>query len=467
MARGTFYTTEKIGPKQSFTPEGFLLCEEVAIARSGMMIYGPDETPIAPGPDGITKIFREDEDVFRPETVASAQGKSVTNDHPEDDVKPDNWKELTHGIVMNVRRGEGAMDDLMLGDFLITTPEGIKAIQEGKREVSLGYEADYEEVEQGVGKQSNLIINHVALVEQGRCGPRCAISDSKPNLAEVNMKVARIKQSDRAIRRKQNKFLDALRRAFKAKDEETLEDIAEELVEDEDFENVGNLPAEEDTHIHIHSDDMDEEGEAAYGRAKFTDDDIQQHMDQNAAEHAEFASKIAALEAAISKLSGQESEEPWHDEGIAEEIMDEMPEGLEKEEVKSTKDSRYFSDSFRDTVALAEILAPGIRVPTFDSASKPSITFKKICGLRRQALDVAYAQPATRGTIDELLSGKTLDTSKMTCDAIRTLFKSAAALQRTFNNSPRMTASDAGQTKAAGPLTLAELNARNKARYGG
>ena len=153
MERLEFFTIEKLGPKQSMTPEGFLLCEEVPIARTGMMIYGPDETPIDAGPDGLVKIFREEDEVFRPETVASAQGKPVTDDHPDEDVTPVTWKEKTVGIAMNVRRGVGAMDDLLLADLLITTEEGIELIQDGKREISCGYDADYEETAPGVGCQ--------------------------------------------------------------------------------------------------------------------------------------------------------------------------------------------------------------------------------------------------------------------------------------------------------------------------
>ena len=143
MARGSYYTTVKIGPKQSLTPEGFLLCEDVPLARLGMMIYGPDETPVAAGPEGVTKIFREAEDLFAPDAIASAQGKDVTDDHPEEDVAPTNWRELTVGVMLNVRRGEGAQDDLLLGDLLIKDPGAIEAVRNGKREVSLGYEADY------------------------------------------------------------------------------------------------------------------------------------------------------------------------------------------------------------------------------------------------------------------------------------------------------------------------------------
>lgn len=453
MARGTFYITEKIGPKQSLTPEGFLLCEEVPLARTGMMIYGPDETPIEAGPDGIVKIFREDDDVFNSRTIASAQGKPVTNDHPDDDVTPESWKDLAHGIMLNVRRGDSAMDDLLIGDLLITTPEGIEAVQGGKREVSLGYEADYEPLNVvGTGRQSNIIINHIALVEQGRCGPRCAIGDKKPILSEGKSMA------------KKSKILDALMRAFKAKDAEEVEQLAKEVAD----EGEPKLGDNGETHIHIHSGQGTSGGEVIgddepedLSNVPSTDDALQEHIAQNAAEHQEMMARIEALEQALAGKTGDEE-----DPELVEEMKDEFPEELQEEATKA-KDSAYFADSFQDTVALAEILVPGIRIPTYDRALKPSQTFKKICGFRKQAIDLAYGQPATRGILDDLLDGKPLATSKMTCDAARTLFRSAAAMKRAMNNSSGRTDDTiaTGNVKKAGPKSLAELNKINAERW--
>jgi hypothetical protein len=452
MARSTVYTTEKIGPKQSLTPEGFLLCQDVALARTGMMIYGPDETPIKAGADGVTRIFREDSDVFRFETIASAMGKPVTNDHPDDDVTPDSWKDLAHGIMLNVRRGEGAYDDLLLGDLLITTPEGIKAVQAGKREVSLGYEASYDETGPGVGKQTDIIINHIALVEQGRCGPRCAISDHKSTTV--------IK--DETMKNKPSKILDALMRAFKAKDAAEVEKLAEEVKD----EGTMSTSEEGETHIHIHNGGAAETPTVDEGAAETptVDEDFQAHVDKNESEHAELRSRLDALEELVSNLGGTKDAKE-DEEDTPEEALDELPEEF-RENAKKAKDSAYFADSFRDAAAMAEILVPGIRIPTFDRAQRPGTSFKKICGLRRQALDLAYAQPATRGLLDDVMAGKTLDTKNMTCDAVRTLFNSAAGLQRTANNSSGQARStNDQQSKKAGPLTIAELNKRNAARY--
>ena len=44
--RGRFYTTEDIGERRSVTPEGFLVCHDVPIARTGIQIYSSLEVPI-------------------------------------------------------------------------------------------------------------------------------------------------------------------------------------------------------------------------------------------------------------------------------------------------------------------------------------------------------------------------------------------------------------------------------------
>lgn len=178
-----FFTSERLGPKQSIMgASGFLLCEDVPLARTGVQLYGPGEVPITPGPDGMIRIEREPDQVFRSETVASANGKAATVDHPPVDVTPDNWRELAVGFAVNPRRGEGILDDLLLGDIIVTCPEVIEAVRARKlREISLGYDADYEEIEPGRGRQTNILVNHVAFLEPGgsRCGPRCSIGDAR------------------------------------------------------------------------------------------------------------------------------------------------------------------------------------------------------------------------------------------------------------------------------------------------
>lgn len=173
-----FYTTLKLGPNREMTRERFTLFRNVSVSRTGVQVYGPDEgTGIEPGSDGFVHITRTPEEIFRPETLDSGNGKSFTLLHPDEDVQPENWRSLTHGVMFNMRRGTGEQKDESVADVMIYTPEAVQEIDLGMRELSLGYDADYFQTGPGRGEQRNIYINHLALVPAGRCGERCAFRD--------------------------------------------------------------------------------------------------------------------------------------------------------------------------------------------------------------------------------------------------------------------------------------------------
>ena len=173
-----FLTTERLGPQQSLTPEGFLVIRAVPLARTGPQLYSDQEIPIKGDAGGRIVIDREPDEVFSPATIASLNGKPVTLDHPDDDVDPTNYADLAVGTVLNVRRGQYARDNLLYGDLVIHHPDAIKAIRDKVvRELSVGYRATYQQTGPGRGRQTGIICNHLALVSDGRCGPACTIGD--------------------------------------------------------------------------------------------------------------------------------------------------------------------------------------------------------------------------------------------------------------------------------------------------
>lgn len=173
-----FYVTEPLGPQQAFTPEGFLVVKSVPLARTGKQLYSDKEIPIKGDAEGKIIIDREPEEVFRPATIASLQGKPITLDHPTDDVNPDNYHDLAVGHVINPRRGTGVFDHLLIGDLLIHDKKAIEAIRNKLlREVSVGYKAQYEITGDARGRQHDILCNHLALVRDGRCGVVCRIGD--------------------------------------------------------------------------------------------------------------------------------------------------------------------------------------------------------------------------------------------------------------------------------------------------
>ena len=180
MAR--FFIASQLSERIAETPEGYLLCEAVPIARTGELAYAPQEPPIPAG-DGQTIITRGAADLFAVETLASFEGKPVTLEHPTDFVTPDTWKLYAVGTVQNVRRGEGEDADKLLADLLLTDARAIDAVRSKKlRELSCGYDAEYFADAPGKGRQTTIRGNHVALVSAGRCGSACAIQDAAPGV---------------------------------------------------------------------------------------------------------------------------------------------------------------------------------------------------------------------------------------------------------------------------------------------
>ena len=168
-----------ISPNQLETGEGFLICRNVPIARTGTQEYLGREIGLD-GEDAekVITVQRNPEEVFSSPALASFEGKPVTNDHPPDLIGPDDVAVYEKGHAQNIRRGTGEWADYILADLHIHDRELIDAIQSGKREISCGYECEYEPNDDGTYSQKNIRGNHVAVVDRGRAGKRAAILDS-------------------------------------------------------------------------------------------------------------------------------------------------------------------------------------------------------------------------------------------------------------------------------------------------
>ena len=129
MTTFRFYSEEQLSPNQARTPEGFLICHAVPLRVSVPEIDGPGEVSIDPGPDGVVRIDRDADQVFRPQTIASFEGKPLVINHPDGvDVTPENYRDLAVGQMQNVRRGTGIEDHLLLADFVIMREDAIALI---------------------------------------------------------------------------------------------------------------------------------------------------------------------------------------------------------------------------------------------------------------------------------------------------------------------------------------------------
>lgn len=199
-------------------PEGYLLCLNVPVARTGTQEYLPEELGL-PGGGALVPVYRPETEVFSPETIASFEGMPVTNDHPPEGVDVSNIRALQKGHAHNIRRGNGEEADLLLADLIITDPKLIDLVLSGKREISCGYTYELCE-ENGQYIQRKIRGNHVAVVDAGRAGPRVSIKDNKP-------------EPERSKTIMKKSLSKILARMAKDGDVETVAEIIEEMIEGE------------------------------------------------------------------------------------------------------------------------------------------------------------------------------------------------------------------------------------------
>lgn len=410
-----FYSVAKISERISETPEGFLVCEGVAITRAGDLMYSPSETPVTPK-GNVTVITRTVEDIRDPATIASFEGKPVTINHPDDFVTPENWRTLAVGIVQNVRPGEGEDADKLLADLLITDFEAISAVKSKRlREVSCGYEAEYVEEAPGRGRQENIIGNHVALVASGRCGSECAIFDHAPKKEKEPMTV---KEKLMGL------FGKALDEAMPeetppAQDQDQDQDVGAmlaALMKRLDAIEAAMKPASETPP----ADELPPEGEKPAGA-----EGEKPEGDHTPEEMPALEARLATIEKAIAKLAGLEMAE-GEDQG-------------EKGEVSLDA----------ETIARAEILAPGLA---------------KSKDMKAKSLTAAYGTEDGKAIIDTLLAGKAFDSADkdLLFVAASEMLKSA---RRGQLHSTRVSLDSLPGMKA-GEMTPEKINQMNAARYG-
>lgn len=168
------YYGAQISPNMTRTPEGYLICRNVPINRTGNQEYAARELQLDGDPDRLVVVHRYPEDVFDPAAMASFEGKDITQGHPPENLTPENQAAYSKGHIENVRRvGDTTVADLFIKDASLASD-----VENGVvREVSCGYLCDY--VPDGDGyKQQRIRGNHVAVVPRGRAGHDVAIKDA-------------------------------------------------------------------------------------------------------------------------------------------------------------------------------------------------------------------------------------------------------------------------------------------------
>ena len=177
---------------------GFLKVSGI-IARTGIQQYLGMELPKSFNLDPFTvyNVLRPASEVLKKESLDSYTNATITDNHPTEFVSVDNIKELGKGSISVVSTFKIGAIDYVKTDIIVTDKETIKNVQDGKVEISPGYTTIYKQ-EKGTfdGQaydfiQTDILINHVALVDKGRCEGACKITDATNDIILSSLKKTR------------------------------------------------------------------------------------------------------------------------------------------------------------------------------------------------------------------------------------------------------------------------------------
>lgn len=163
------------------TADGYMAVRARA-ARTGVYQYAGSEVD----PDNShglrdrasVNVLRDENTVFDTKAAHSFIGKPITDDHPQEAVTANNWRDHARGVIMGAMRD----GDHLSFDLLITDAAMIAKVEAGKVEISNGYQSALQfgdfKAPDGTAcqaRQENIAGNHSAIVDRGRAGPTCAI----------------------------------------------------------------------------------------------------------------------------------------------------------------------------------------------------------------------------------------------------------------------------------------------------
>lgn len=156
------------------TKEGYLICDNAVFGRTGIQkYYGKEIKRANPNKhydfkdEDIIEVHRTNEEVFSEITLDSFVSKPLTLYHPNERVTIDNFQSYSKGIIPDRPK---RVDNTTVGRLIVNDKKVVKYIEKKQlRELSLGYECDVELIGDRYC-QTNIMINHIALLDKGRAG---------------------------------------------------------------------------------------------------------------------------------------------------------------------------------------------------------------------------------------------------------------------------------------------------------
>jgi uncharacterized protein len=171
---------------RTINDEGHLVVSKPRLSRTGIQEYYAYELGLTDrDPHSVIRLYRPPEEVFSDTSIASIVNLPITDDHPPELLHAGSDKALIKGRLSDTVTPEGLF--LVADSATITDKALVAKIESGKSELSMGYigqidftpgETPDKELYDAINH--SIVGNHVAVVDRGRCGPSCRLTDKKP-----------------------------------------------------------------------------------------------------------------------------------------------------------------------------------------------------------------------------------------------------------------------------------------------
>lgn len=162
------------------TGDGYLVATP-RVARVGIQLYKGFEVG-RPELDDV-RVYRPETEVFNQDSLHTFAHRPVTDDHPKEPVKANNWKKYAVGQTDGTIARDG---DFIRVPMVLMDQAVISKVRDGKVELSVGYQAELKwgkgttpEGEQYDAIQTGIRANHIAIVDAARGGSKLRLGDDK------------------------------------------------------------------------------------------------------------------------------------------------------------------------------------------------------------------------------------------------------------------------------------------------
>ena len=199
-------------------------------------------------PDKVYYVFRSAETLSQSVSTWDNPPKPFINDH---EMLGEGFSKIDDRPVQGVIHNPVFEDDVLYADISVYSESLKDKIANGKKELSLGYFCKYRK-EKGVYKgqaydfvQEDMVGNHIALVDNGRCGSDVKVFDSKCTMDSLEIpddKIQDLKKNEdganlTVTETKDSDMKEEVKKEVEVKDEELeKKEEVKETVKDEDEE---------------------------------------------------------------------------------------------------------------------------------------------------------------------------------------------------------------------------------------